>query len=203
MPFSDYQANTLLDDFLLNGTPFVSLHSGYPGGTGANEFTGGSYARQSATFGAASARAASITSPLVFLDLPNLDILAAGIWDAVSGGNFLFFVWKSSGIWLPFIVQDPANDLIECPNHGLSNNDRAVVTASEGFLGTLPAGLVEGTVYHVVSSTTDTLKLSLTQGGLAVDVTGDGQGSLRLVELLDPDAGDEFNVAAAQLVVRA
>jgi hypothetical protein len=38
----------------------------------------------------------------------------------------------------------------------------------------LPTGLTEGTIYHVVSSATNTFELSLTSGGASVDITGQG-----------------------------
>lgn len=46
--FGTTEANSILDTML--GTAFLSLHTGDPGATGANEVTGGSYARQACAF---------------------------------------------------------------------------------------------------------------------------------------------------------
>lgn len=43
--------------------------------------------------------------------------------------------------------------------------------------GTLPPGLTASTLYYVVYSTTDTLKLSLTKGGAPITTTGAGSGT--------------------------
>jgi hypothetical protein len=44
------------------------------------------------------------------------------------------------------------------------------------FAVTLPTGLSEGTIYYVVSSATNTFKVSATLGGSAVDITALGGG---------------------------
>lgn len=54
MPFTTAGKNQMLDNL---GVTHVSAHTADPGDTGANEVSGGSYARQSITFGAAAAGA--------------------------------------------------------------------------------------------------------------------------------------------------
>ena len=60
MPLSTNGMNLLLDQMLrasptdLSASLYASLHDGYPGNTGANEVTGGTYARVAMTFAAAS-----------------------------------------------------------------------------------------------------------------------------------------------------
>lgn len=94
--FSDFLENELLDHVLRNAaytppaTVYASLHTADPGETGANEVTGGSYARKSMTFAAASGGAAAISADLNFTGMPAVTVTHMGIWDAVSGGNFLF-----------------------------------------------------------------------------------------------------------------
>ena len=73
-----------------------------------------------------------------------------------------------------------------------------------GTSGTLPAGLSETTLYYVVSSTADldtlaaggtdtgTFKVSLTEGGSAVDITDTGSGQLNVIK--------QFDTAAVTLV---
>lgn len=77
-----------------------------------------------------------------------------------------------------------ATDVITATGHGLSDGDRVFVDST----GTLPAGLSAHTLYYVISSTTNTLKLSLTSGGSAVDITDTGSGTHTLYNnFLTPD----------------
>lgn len=78
--------NTALDA-MAGDAVSVSLHSSNPDPTGANELTGGTYARQTPTWGAASGGTVSITSDLVF-DVPGGSTVAyVGLWD--TGGSWL------------------------------------------------------------------------------------------------------------------
>ena len=85
---SDYAENQLLDHLISLGDN-VSLHTGDPGETGANELSGGSYARFSGTFNAAAGGEKDNSALLEFPGLPAATITHAGVWDAVSAGNFL------------------------------------------------------------------------------------------------------------------
>ena len=95
MSISDYLENKILDKVLSNTdftvtTVYVSLHTADPGETGGNEVSGGSYARQSAAFGSASAGTASNSATLSFTDMPAATITHVGLWDASTAGNFLW-----------------------------------------------------------------------------------------------------------------
>lgn len=61
--------------------------------------------------------------------------------------------------------------------HGLS--DGTIVRLSHSVPGTpdLPAGLAVEQEYYIISSTTDTFKLSLTAGGSEIDITDAGTGT--------------------------
>jgi hypothetical protein len=89
MTFSTFMANAILDQYLKNGTPKVSLHTADPGLAGANEVAGGGYARQAGTFGTAVAKATDNTNILAFTNMPAVTVTHVGIWDQVSSGNFL------------------------------------------------------------------------------------------------------------------
>lgn len=66
---------------------FISLHTASPGTTGANEVTGGTYARVATTWGAVSG--ASTTGTQVTINVPaSTTITHWGIWDAVSAGTY-------------------------------------------------------------------------------------------------------------------
>jgi hypothetical protein len=58
---------------------------------------------------------------------------------------------------------DAGTDVFTCTGHGLQNGAHVTVSGAD-----LPAGLTAGVVYHVIAATTDTLQLSLTEGGDAV-----------------------------------
>lgn len=64
------------------------------------------------------------------------------------------------------------DDVITSTAHGLSDDDRVLLTTSD----TLPAGLSAGTAYFVRDATTNTFKVAATSGGTAIDVTDTGTG---------------------------
>lgn len=71
------------------------------------------------------------------------------------------------------IYTTDSSDLITSVNHGFDNDDQVTVISSD----VVPAGLAEGTKYYVINSTPNTLKLSLTSGGAAVNITDSGTGT--------------------------
>lgn len=78
--------NTELDN-IFQGV-FVSLHTGDPSTTGANEVVGGSYARQAESFGAAASGAITNGSDLIYTNMPSCTVSYFGVWTAESGGTF-------------------------------------------------------------------------------------------------------------------
>lgn len=101
MSVSNYLENKLLDAVLRftttgGGLPtasvYVSLHTADPGETGVSEASGGPgpYARQQAAFNAAVSGVSLNTAVVTFTGLPAATITHVGLWDAVSGGNFLW-----------------------------------------------------------------------------------------------------------------
>lgn len=101
MAKSDLHANAILDfigDGSIGQATHVSLHTGDPGDTGANEVSGGSYARvQVNQDGATSpfwkAAASSAMEQSGAITFPegggDANVSHVGLWDAASGGNFL------------------------------------------------------------------------------------------------------------------
>jgi hypothetical protein len=93
---SNYLENIILDHILRNqaftppSTVYVALHTADPGETGASEVTGGSYARQAVTFGAASGGAVSNTGAINFPAMPAVTVTHASLWDASTAGNCLW-----------------------------------------------------------------------------------------------------------------
>jgi hypothetical protein len=80
VPFEVTLRNTALDAM----TPRIvscSLHTADPGGTGADEVTGGTYARQTPSWGAAAAAVVEIDTPMVFQIPAGNEIQYVGLWD--------------------------------------------------------------------------------------------------------------------------
>lgn len=95
---TDYLENKLIDHSL--GTTaytkptsvYVSLYTVAPSdSTAGTEVTGGSYARQIATFAAAAAGATTNNTVIDFTNMPAATVVAIGIADAVSAGNLLYW----------------------------------------------------------------------------------------------------------------
>lgn len=95
---SNYLENKLIDHFLGTATytkpsaVYVGLFTVSPGEAGGGtEVTGGSYARQAATFTAASGGATSNNSNLDFTGMPAATTVAIGIFDNLTSGNMLLY----------------------------------------------------------------------------------------------------------------
>lgn len=87
MPLVDAERNTIADAEAAR-LVYVSLHTGNPATTGANEVSGGSpaYARKSLTFPAATGGTA--TSAEVTFDVPAGTYTHFGTWSAATAGTF-------------------------------------------------------------------------------------------------------------------
>lgn len=95
---TNYLENKLLDHFL--GTAsytmptdvYVGLFTVTPGEAGGGtEVTGGSYARQTATFTSASSGATSNDANIDFTGMPSATVVAIGIFDNITSGNMLLY----------------------------------------------------------------------------------------------------------------
>jgi hypothetical protein len=91
MAFATATLNNFLDNLNSLAT-HASLHTADPGGTGASEVTGGSYARQAISWNAASGASKTITATVVFQIPAGTTITHAGTWSASSGG-----IWRGGG----------------------------------------------------------------------------------------------------------
>lgn len=97
---SDYLENKVLDHVLRNTaltsptTVYVGLHTVAPtDSTGGTEVSGGSYARQSVAFDAASGGATANTSLITFPTATASwgTVVGFGIFDAETAGNLLYW----------------------------------------------------------------------------------------------------------------
>lgn len=95
---SNYLEDKVLDHILgttaytMPTTVYVALYTAAPNDAGGGtEVSGGSYARQTAVFDAASSGATQNTANIDFVSMPACTVVAIGIFDALTSGNLL--VW--------------------------------------------------------------------------------------------------------------
>ena len=156
--------NTMLNALTVDTT---SLHTAFPGVTGANEVAGGTpaYARKAVTFGAAAGGSRALSAAVTF-DVPATTVRWFGFWVA---GTFVGYA-ANGGAQLLFQIDVPGN-LVRSTANGLSNGQKVAF-----FNSTVPPPLVEGTVYFVIGATTDTFQVSAASGGTALVLTAAGSG---------------------------
>lgn len=94
------------------------------------------------------------------------------------------------------IARGASEDLYAPIAHGLEEDDTVYLMAAPGL--PLPTGLAENTLYHVIATglTANEFRLSATQGGSAVDITGVGgcQVIPAATRTLDPGAVLRFPI---------
>lgn len=105
MALTNYARNKILDH--LHGTTtftkptavYVGLYTSNPGvaGTGT-EVTGGSYARQSVSFNAATTGSATNSTQVKYTNMPTATVTHVAILDAATSGNMLEYKALSSPI---------------------------------------------------------------------------------------------------------
>ena len=95
---SNYLENKVLDHILgttaytMPTTVYLALYTTAPNDAGGGtQVTGGSYARQTAVFDAASSGATQNTTNIDFVNMPSCTVVAIGVFDALTAGNLL--VW--------------------------------------------------------------------------------------------------------------
>lgn len=178
-------------------TNWMSLHSAEPGETGANELSGGGYARQSTAFDASVGGLADNTAAEAITNIqgaPN-EVGYIGLFDAATVGNFLW--WAPLGGTPNTFTATDTGDVATSYGHVLVNDDRVIVFDFPG--SGLPTGLTAGTEFWVVGVAANTFQFSATQGGAAIVLTSDGEGIAYFVDYRLFNDGDNFNVAAGDL----
>jgi hypothetical protein len=158
--------STATKDTMLNAVTITVMgaHTGFPGGTGANEVAGGTYARVACAFGASSGGTRSLTAAV------NLSIPAGTTVRWLSLWNGSTFVGYSPNAGSPkeFMVT-PSTDTFSASAHGYVAGQKVTI-----YGDTVPSGLTEGNIYFIVNPTTDTFQLSASSGGSVIDVTTTG-----------------------------
>lgn len=175
MPISTAGRNAALGGLAVS---HASLHSGHPGDNGANEISGGSYARVAVTFAAASGGARAQTGSVDFAVPAATTVQHVGFWTALTGGVFLGFHPLGNQPALEFVADAAANTIIS-PAHGLADTQQIVFIG-----GTPPGGLTAGVVYFVRSAATDSIQVAATSGGAAIDLTSQAASDCQLVRIV-------------------
>lgn len=219
MPFNDAVKNAALDAMDETGGAVAVTHIGIatlsdPGtGTNANavEATGGSpaYARQAVTWGAAASGQKTGSSGTLTFDVPAGTYGFFLLFNASTGNtnNYRGYIpFGGASALKGFGSSDViANDQFRSAAHGMSDGDRVMLF--NVFSETLPTGtgLTEGAILYVVSSATDTFKVSTTAGGAAIDITALGGGEAYWQRVVPEtfNSQGQITVAANALVLDA
>jgi hypothetical protein len=179
MPYTVTAQNQMLDA-LNGGTPssiigWASLHTAYST-SGANEVAGGSYARQTVTWSAASAGSKASSAIGGTFSIPgSTTVLFVGLWSASTSGTFAGMGSNSNGA-TPFAYTATlaSPSVFTAPGSSYSNGTTVVLFPGAGT--TTPTGFTVGTVYFVVSASGATFQLSATSGGSGINASAAGSG---------------------------
>lgn len=192
--------NALVSGGLGNAVNRISAHTGDPSTTGANEVTGGTYARQAVTWNAAASGQRTNNGAIAFAIPAGTDVYFLGLWDT-SGPTFYGYtpLGGTSGTSPKAGHADATADTITSAAHGLTNGLALVVFDIEA--AGAPTGLTEGTVYFVVGAATDTFQVSATSGGSAVNITASGPVGFQQLIKESFGGGGTLTVADATLTL--
>jgi hypothetical protein len=194
MPFSTSAADYQLGQWATNEALYISLHTAYSA-TGANELTGGSYARVAVTWGTPGSNAVALAGTPYTLNVPASTTVAfVGFQSASSGGTFQGMSPLGGATGFGFSAPSSSSTLL-APGTAYSNGQTVVVFQPAGT--TIPAGLSIGTIYFVVSASGDTFKLSATLGGSAITLTADGSGLVQAITTEAFSGAGTYQVTAA------
>ena len=161
----------------------VSLHTGFSL-TGANEVTGGSYARQTITWNAAAAAALNSSNAPSFSVPSGNTIRFVGYYDIVPSPDVFqgMVPNQQAGDVGPMrYVVDVTAETIEAPAHGLVTDEGVVFIG-----GTAPGGLTEGTIYYVANETADDFQVQAVKAASpisAINLTSQGDQDVRFWQI--------------------
>lgn len=191
MPYTTSAKNEMLDALgnvaaLAEPITHASLHTGYPGPTGANEVSGGSYTREAIAFSAAAAGVMSKDGTTVEFDVPaSNNVSWVGLWDAVSGGNLKS--WSPMGADAFVFCQDDAADTIEIVGGSLTLSEDDPITFYNGQ--TPSTSITEGDIYFAVNISGDTFQVAATAGGGAIDLDQQAASTCRCSPIVEESFG--------------
>lgn len=186
---TDYEESRLLDLSLLNTDQLALMSTLGTDSSAGTEVTGGSYARQTLTFAAASGGSKASSAGLSYTSMPATDIQGWAIYDSAGTNRKWYGVFNRT-----LGTAQASGDTITATAHGLTNTTKIVFQS-----GYAPTGLSANTTYFVRDATTDTFKVAATSGGTAIDITADAAlvvlGLVRTVA-----SGANFSVPSSSIV---
>lgn len=212
MPGFSNNGETQILDEIFNGAagtfptvnPWIGLHTGDPGETGANEVTGGTYARQQANFSAAASGTLSNSANIEWDGIATTTLYGWSAWDAATAGNCFFTGYLGTVSGLVVIRSgNLGGNVLQGVAHGLAATDRVVFEQFEDVA--IPTGVTLGTIYFVLPDdlATDTFSVSTTSGGTELDITAVGSLIWRKVVPLAVTTGQLVRIAAGELDIYA
>jgi hypothetical protein len=194
VPLVAYSADYMLTQWTANHALYLSLHSAYSA-TGGNELSGGTYARVADSWGAAAASSIALASTPYTINVPASSTVGwIGFWDALTSGNFQGMVPNSGGTAAYAYTALASTDIATAPGSAYTAGQAVVVFPTGGSV--TPGGLTAGTVYYIISPSSDTFKLSATSGGSAVNVTADGSGLVQVILVETYVSAGTFSLAS-------
>jgi hypothetical protein len=157
---------------------FLAVHTTVPNTSGSNEVTGSGYARQAVTWNAPALGLIDNTAQITHTIPAAQTAFCYGLWSAVTVGTYYGYVPRTGTgeAVTGFGSVDAAgvtSNTVQSAAHGLANSMQVLLYSV--LAESLPAGLASSTIYFVVGATTNTFQVSLTDGGSAVDITGQGE----------------------------
>jgi len=177
----------------------VSLHTAWSA-TGANEVTGGSYARQAITWNTAASGALDSSNAPSFSVPSGNTIRFIGFWETGASPDVFqgMLPNQQTGDLVPrrFVVDTTGNQ-ISMPAHGLAVDDAVVFIG-----GTPPTGLSEGTIYYAVDVQTDAFGVQSTAGGspgTPISLSSQGDEDVRIWQVREETFASDgtFNLTDA------
>lgn len=105
-------------------------------------------------------------------------------FELVIGTQFGPYVYAFNSTYSRLIgdfTADISTNVLTLVAHGLANGDQ-IVLSNSNTPPNLPTPLIPKRIYYVINATTDTLKLSLTSGGSAIDILDEGLGRHKLTK---------------------
>lgn len=93
-------------------------------------------------------------------------------FDSPPPASFVL-TWAGRGKLDVACTADAGTDTFTATAHGLSNGDR-IKLRTNSATGSVPGGVIDGTLYYIVGAAANTFQISATLGGTAVDLTSTG-----------------------------
>jgi len=158
-----------------------------------------SHTAGASTIAAISATPAGSVIPYAGTSAPSSWLLCDGTAYLASTYPVLSVVLiQSAGVWgrgtaVGTFTVDTATDVLTSASHGLIDGQIVHMASTT----TLPTGLSSNTVYYVRDSTSSTFRVSLSSGGVAVDITSAGSGTHSVYdEIQVPDLRSRLPIGA-------